>query len=134
MSVDPMPCPVCGSEGYGVYQNVWLKDAEAPSFNPRVRKICGSCAGAIANLYCFAHSGKPLNWPMKKVDSRTRPKERIAQKLRWEVFRRDGFRCECGSQADLTVDHIRPESRGGRATLDNLRTLCRPCNSSKGAS
>lgn len=46
---------------------------------------------------------------------------------------RDGCRCaECGSEADLTIDHIVPVSRGGTDDLGNLRLLCRPCNSKKG--
>jgi len=37
---------------------------------------------------------------------------------------------QCGSQSDLTADHIHPLARGGSAD-DVLQTLCRPCNSSK---
>lgn len=48
------------------------------------------------------------------------------------VFRRDQYRCVyCGSEQDLTVDHILPLSRGGNNQLDNLATACRCCNSSK---
>ncbi|THA43278.1 HNH endonuclease [Streptomyces sp. A1136] len=32
---------------------------------------------------------------------------------------------------DLTVDHIVPRSKGGSDQPDNLRVLCRACNSSK---
>lgn len=61
-------------------------------------------------------------------------KKPIPAKLRWAVFRRDGYRCVlCGCDEDLTADHIHPEVKGGKATIGNLRTLCRPCNSSKGA-
>jgi hypothetical protein len=60
-------------------------------------------------------------------------KRPIPSKLRWEVFRRDGYRCvTCGRDHDLSVDHIVPEINGGKITLENLQTLCRPCNSSKG--
>ena len=34
---------------------------------------------------------------------------------------------------ELSVDHIRPRSNGGATTMDNLQTLCRRCNSKKGA-
>ncbi len=61
-------------------------------------------------------------------------KDRISPELRKAVFSRDGHRCiECGSSKRLCADHIVPESKGGQATLDNLQTLCRPCNSEKGA-
>lgn len=58
---------------------------------------------------------------------------RISQRLRRQVFERDGWKCrECPSVDNLTVDHIRPHIRGGASTLDNLQTLCRSCNSRKG--
>ena len=37
----------------------------------------------------------------------------------------------CGVKEDLTIDHIIPLARGGRHSIGNLRTLCRPCNSKK---
>ena len=54
--------------------------------------------------------------------------------LRWTVFGRDGYACVvCGSNLDLTVDHIHPVSLGGTNDPSNLQTLCRSCNCSKGA-
>jgi 5-methylcytosine-specific restriction protein A len=42
--------------------------------------------------------------------------------------------CEaCGTTADLTVDHITPQSLGGTHALANLRTLCRSCHGRIGA-
>ena len=38
----------------------------------------------------------------------------------------------CATKEDLSIDHIIPLSRGGRHSIGNLQTLCRPCNSSKG--
>lgn len=53
---------------------------------------------------------------------------------RQAIFHRDDFKCVlCGSDENLTVDHIIPISKGGTETLDNLRTLCKSCNSKKGA-
>jgi 5-methylcytosine-specific restriction enzyme A len=45
--------------------------------------------------------------------------------------------CEfCGTAGDkqnpLTADHLTPVSRGGTNNLDNLRPLCRSCNSRRG--
>lgn len=54
--------------------------------------------------------------------------------LRLRVYGRDGFACvTCGSIEDLTLDHTLPYSLGGRETYENLQTMCRPCNSRKGA-
>ena len=47
---------------------------------------------------------------------------------------RDGHKCVyCGSTENLTVDHVRPKSKGGTDTADNLVTACRPCNQAKGS-
>lgn len=52
---------------------------------------------------------------------------------RQNVFRRDNHRCQyCLSARDLTLDHVRPRSRGGNTSWDNLVTACKKCNSRKG--
>lgn len=56
----------------------------------------------------------------------------IPPKLREFVFSRDGHKCvRCGSKESLTVDHIFPRSIGGTHAKQNLRTLCRSCNSAR---
>ena len=41
--------------------------------------------------------------------------------------------CEfCGSDQDLSFDHIIPHSRGGPDSAENLVLACRHCNGSKG--
>lgn len=48
------------------------------------------------------------------------------------VFTRDGFRCMyCGRSEQLTIDHVIPQSKGGKTNFDNCTTACRPCNSKK---
>ena len=37
----------------------------------------------------------------------------------------------CGSQRDLTADHILSLADGGQNILENIMVLCRSCNSSK---
>ncbi|PLX38325.1 MAG: HNH endonuclease [Hyphomicrobiales bacterium] len=52
---------------------------------------------------------------------------------RFNVFLRDRFECQyCGSQDDLTFDHVVPRSRGGQTTWDNVVAACAPCNLKKG--
>jgi 5-methylcytosine-specific restriction endonuclease McrA len=49
------------------------------------------------------------------------------------VFKRDGFQCQyCGTQKDLTLDHLIPKAKGGKTSWNNLVTACRKCNSMKG--
>lgn len=58
----------------------------------------------------------------------------IPASTRAAVMKRDGFACvECSGTHALSIDHIWPYSRGGSDALDNLRVLCRSCNSRKGA-
>lgn len=60
----------------------------------------------------------------------------LSKKLRFEVFKRDSFRCQyCGRSAPdviLEVDHIIPVAEGGKNSLMNLITSCRDCNRGKG--
>lgn len=61
----------------------------------------------------------------------------ISKKTRFEVFKRDGFKCMyCGanpSVALLQVDHIEAVANGGCNDMDNLATACQPCNLGKSA-
>lgn len=87
-----------------------------------------------------------VNWEKKHLDyinskeymadiPRSKPKKvPIPHDIRWSVWERDNFTCKvCGARKNLTVDHIHPESKGGKATLENCQTLCKTCNSRKGA-
>jgi len=57
----------------------------------------------------------------------------ISPKLRFEIFKRDNFRCViCGDDSRINIDHIIPISLGGNSNKENLRTLCTECNIGKG--
>jgi hypothetical protein len=59
----------------------------------------------------------------------TEPLRRIPSSLRRAVFLRDQNRCvSCHSTRALEIDHVVAFAHGGRATLANLRVLCRHCN------
>lgn len=59
----------------------------------------------------------------------------ISKKIRFEVFKRDGFQCAyCGKsppEALLECDHINPKSRKGKDDINNLITACFDCNRGK---
>ena len=61
---------------------------------------------------------------------------RVSNKMRFAIYERDGYRCRCcgisQNRAYLEIDHIKPISKGGKSTYDNLQTLCRECNQEKG--
>ena len=66
-------------------------------------------------------------------DLLTDERPRLSDKKRRTVYERDSYQCvRCGSPDELTVDHKMPYSRGGTDSLDNLQTLCKTCNLSKG--
>lgn len=59
---------------------------------------------------------------------------RLAKRLRPLILERDRRRCvRCGSTERLEVDHVISLARGGSSEVENLQTLCLPCNRAKGA-
>jgi len=63
----------------------------------------------------------------------------IPAQLGRQVRRRAGDRCEyCGlpqqwQEAVFHIDHVKPQSRGGKTTLDNLALACVSCSLRKAA-
>ncbi len=61
----------------------------------------------------------------------------IPTELRQQIRQRDLGRCcycltrETISGISLAIDHIQPQSKGGKSTLDNLCLSCRVCNEFK---
>lgn len=59
------------------------------------------------------------------------PYHRHRSPSRRGVFARDFHSCQyCGDAAD-TVDHVRPRSRGGEHSWNNVVAACRRCNGQK---
>lgn len=92
----------------------------------------------VANGYEMYHrmdlGGSGLRDDLWSTDQLLVRRKSIPAALRQAIYERDEYACvECGALEDLSLDHIYPWSLGGEDTEDNLRTLCRPCNSSKGA-
>mgnify|MGYP002516432288 FL=1 len=58
---------------------------------------------------------------------------KVTNKMRFAIYRRDNYQCcYCHSRVNLEIDHIKPISKGGKSTYDNLQTLCHKCNVEKG--
>lgn len=59
----------------------------------------------------------------------------LSKKLRFDVFKRDGFTCQyCGRTPPTVIlecDHINPRANGGSDAIDNLATACFDCNRGK---
>lgn len=52
---------------------------------------------------------------------------------RHNIFKRDGNKCQyCGTNKNLTLDHLIPRSKGGKSSWTNLVTACQLCNAKKG--
>ena len=79
----------------------------------------------------------PKKEEKKKITKTTSERSKLTAGLRYDIFRRDNFRCQiCGRSAQdegvvLHVDHIIPVSKGGKTEWNNLRTLCQDCNLGK---
>lgn len=62
----------------------------------------------------------------------------ITQRKRLAIYLRDGCACKwCGAAVEdgvkLTLDHVKPHSKGGTNDESNLITACKRCNDSRGA-
>ena len=55
---------------------------------------------------------------------------------RHNIFWRDNFQCQYCKKtelpASLTLDHVLPQSRGGKTNWENIVSCCSPCNTKKG--
>jgi 5-methylcytosine-specific restriction endonuclease McrA len=72
---------------------------------------------------------------MMKEMLKTKSKPRFSK---GNIFLRDSFTCQyCETpitRVQSTLDHVLPQSHGGKTTWDNIVTACWPCNHGKGNS
>jgi len=123
------------------FHDFFNQETEEGYINNRDIEICfcSWCNHAIRGLYIQMQTHKDeVN---KKNHPNSHKKSPVPQILRMKAFKRDNFTCvKCGFSPEnkddcikLHADHIHPEKHGGKASLENLQTLCRNCNSSKGS-
>jgi hypothetical protein len=81
-----------------------------------------------AQLSCSS-CGKKCYLKFEIKEYKKNNRERIPDKIRREVWRRDEGKCvKCGSREKLEFDHIVPVSEGGSNTARNIELLCEKCN------
>ena len=62
-----------------------------------------------------------------------KPVKRVAF-TRFNLFLRDEFHCQyCGTNGDLTFDHVVPRAHGGVTSWENVVAACSRCNLAKGS-
>lgn len=86
----------------------------------------------MAELKRRWHEHNPQKATQYNHQRRARGAEPLPPEVIRSVFDRDGHCLRCLTTEKLTLDHIVPLSRGGTNDQDNLQTLCRGCNGSKG--
>lgn len=98
----------------------------------QIPKSCVLYAHACWCLAAFGGPHVPDDFLAFVREQKVKITARIPESIRKEVFERDGNKCAfCGSTNDLTLDHIWPRALGGDHSAENLRSLCRKCNSSR---
>lgn len=93
------------------------------------RGVCYNCGNTSAENFkiipdvIFSKRESKAFRISNKVSARKKKRNRIKK--------RDGKCLKCGSKKKLTIDHIKPLSKGGTWNNDNLQTLCSKCNGEK---
>lgn len=147
---------VSGKDLFKNLKKVWTQLGRQPKLREMRKPLSKYNASVYVNI--FGTWWRALEWFVRIVNTGLFDREEIlpmelrkkykqyqkrgrwiSLRLRFEVFRRDGYRCRlCGrspmkhKNTVLHIDHIKPLVRGGRTVKDNLRTLCSDCNVGKG--
>jgi hypothetical protein len=140
-------------------EDVWLNLGRQPVFrdmNNSVLKYSkhqylskfGTWRNALESFIAYINSGnnseieengedKPLEL-IQEVESvfKHKTKRFPSERLKVQVLMRDGNKCRlCGitlTGENIHFDHIKPWSKGGETTLENLQVLCEKHNLAKG--
>jgi hypothetical protein len=127
----------CAARGLWIMALSWAEHQGTAEVPIHVVEWLGATgADAVELVHAGLWEGTEDGWsivPWETIEPSKRRKN-IPNRVRRAVLVRDGHVCQwCNSAEDLTLDHIEPWSKGGADTEENLRVLCRPCNSRRGA-
>lgn len=128
-------------------ENLWRCFGRQPKYHEVVKPLSKYSVGTYEKRFGTYYNalksfieyvnGEISEHPNKNRNITENPRK-INYRLRFKVMQRDGFKCRiCGrSPASdpsviLHIDHIIPCAKGGKATIDNLQTLCSVCNLGK---
>ena len=140
------------SELFSNLERVWRTLGRQPSLAEMVRPLSDVTAATYARRFgSWETALREFVAYMKAVRDGVPPHTALppgrnaaprspSHALRYEVLRRDSFKCQaCGRSpatdpgVQLELDHKVPWSKGGLTTPENLMTLCDRCNAGKGA-
>ena len=118
------------SPAFQFYAKDFLTGTATMSLAEQGRLITAACRAVIAGDRGFFNERVPyFDRPVCYIGN---PRY-ISPPVRRHVYDRDGRRCRhCSTQERLSIDHVVPWSKGGSDAIDNLQTLCMPCNRRKG--
>jgi len=136
-TIDNLICSVCNkrTERVTVFYSKQNKNDIRFGCNNCFHKLFEEMLCIYDDKYLLACSVTDINFKTKK-ETKKKTRSEMTLKLRYEILKRDNFRCTvCGRRppdVELCIDHIKPVAKGGTSTKDNLRTLCTDCNLGKG--
>jgi len=125
-------CNSCDNEFPTQYPHYYIKKKDV--------HLCSDCIEHIAEWFVSTSYCLPGIFWLKAMEEKYYSKHKkyrntyLPKKTRQDILSKYKFTCQkCGSKENLTIDHIKPVSKGGSDDYDNLTILCKSCNSRKGA-
>lgn len=91
-----------------------------------------ACVNRLLEIHY--HGSEPPDHS-KVIRSSDEVQREPSEEVKEQVKARDGYRCLCCGETKksrLQIDHVAPSYYGGNNSLDNLQTLCKDCNQTKG--